>query len=167
MTWSVSGRGCCVQKLKAKEVRLLYNGKTLIHFNRGKTASLTEQVSNVHTELTPEYATIVRRYLKTRAGTEWLFGHPKDTLYDTMSKELLKAMRRLDPKYTQRGLRRGAAQELSRLGATEGGMMRFTNHKTASMLRLYLGEFAVTAKRGQELGRMLLPAPIVQPAQQE
>ena len=130
LAWATCGRvGCCLQ-LKKEDVHLGAEGAVAITFRRGKGV-LFRGPYTVHSRVPDFLVPAVFSLLQQRES--FLFKQ------QDLGKQLLHALRFVDPQLEQRSIRRGAAQALARTGLSEEMLMHFTGHTKVATLRRYLG----------------------------
>jgi hypothetical protein len=132
LAWMSAARVGCILQLATADATV-HQDKTLsLRFMRGKGVLARGTAYTVHTgAVPPEFLPRLLRFFSERRT--WLF--PKTFQGSTV----MKALRRVDPLYEQRSLRRGSLQQLSRQpGMTDELLLLFSGHATTKTLRRYL-----------------------------
>jgi hypothetical protein len=128
LTWLACGRTGDCRQLTSKDATLQDSTLTLT-FRRGKTIAKRGPYS-LHTKLPEEW----RPLLSIEDNdTKWI-----DTIRTASVKDILIALRRIDPSYENRSLRRGALQSLANSGTSEEVLLLFSGHTNVITLRRYL-----------------------------
>jgi integrase len=137
LAWISCARTGCILQLTRSD--LIMDGNTAsITFRRGKGALSRRTTYTIHTLVPPQFLERLNRYVATR----------RDWLFPTTTKgwQVKEAVRRVDPAYECRSLRRGALQQLATTpGISDEQMLLFSGHSSVVTLRRYL-DFGKKAK---------------------
>ena len=130
LSWVTCARTGCILQLTTADV--LVEGEILtITFRRGKGALSRRTQYTVHTMIPPEFLPRLNRWLQTRR--DWLF--PREL----KSWQIKDCLRRVDPEFECRSLRRGAIQQLATTpNITDETILLFSGHSNVVTLRRYL-----------------------------
>jgi hypothetical protein len=137
--WNVAGRGGDIRQLLISDLNVSKgSGATpptmTITFRRGKTAKRDQYAVGV-----PLPSVDTMKFLEAQRETgSWAFP-------GLSGKDLMLALRRVDPLLEQRSLRRGRLQHLAAKGWSDADLLEVSRHATIQMLRRYLDMGVVSA----------------------
>jgi integrase len=135
--WLTASRLGCILQLRMEDVEI-EESRFRVTFKRGKGVRLRGPYSVYSCPLPPQWMQIWQDYRATR--TVRMFP-------ESLTGEKLKnALRAINPDLEQRSIRRGALQELARVGTKEEDLMRFSGHTQVATLRRYLNWNQVNAR---------------------
>lgn len=145
-TWSLAGRFADVSRLLASQVRLVSTYVALT-FTEGKVVSRIGPWS-LHLPLKSEIGEkVFAKAVEARnAGRKYVFGDVEER-----RKELRKAAISVHPACNQHAIRRGAVQEMSRMGHRLSTIQMFTRHRSLEMTQHYLNKGAADMVQAKEV----------------
>jgi hypothetical protein len=135
LAWITTGRPGCVSQLRHEDITRTDEGLA-VTFRRGKTAKLRMKPYTVTT-----IPGAFNQFLNLEPGQPRRFLFPCDSPEDRkkLLKDLVGALRLVNPTFESRSIRRGALQHMARAGAPATVLMSFSGHGTVAMLKTYLG----------------------------
>lgn len=149
IAWATAQRTGCILSLQKKDVKMeeREDDKTIsdltVKISKGKGAK-AHQPYSVAVVLPDKWKRELERFIRRKQDEEFLFPAPTRRERLLLGTNIRVALRRVDSKYEQRSLRRGALQAMARAGTHEDVLMRISGHQRVQTLLRYLdwGDFA-------------------------
>lgn len=145
LQWGTAARPNCVLQLQVRNVCVDGDGAARVRFVAGKGVAARGEPYTVHTRL-GGWGPMVQRWLNARIMERFVFNRDRAEL---IKKGVRGALRRLNPRYGLRSIRRGAAVCMAERGTPITVIMHFTGHRSQATCLRYLdwgwhwGEMAV------------------------
>ena len=153
LMWTLVARSGDVLQLRTRNVHI-HGQRIKVLYTAGKTVMLTQKPYVVASFLGP-WAIFMALWLTTRKGHTFLF--PIENR-ESITKAILKAVKKIHPDLNTRAFRRGAAITLAQAGIPIRDIRQFTGHATDEMCARYLGwgwHAHEKVDKGQEQGKNL------------
>ena len=141
IAWSTAARVGDVLKLQTQDIKI-ERDQLMITWRRGKTIAKVQPYT-VITKPPPEWLALISRWTATRHT--WLFPSSITT------RNICTALRRVDPQYECRSIRRGALQTLAASGVTTKVMLLISGHTSERTLLRYLNWGQLGLNRRNEM----------------
>jgi integrase len=162
LCWVTAQRPCDILNMKPQHVSISPSGELSIKIVAGKTAG-SLGAHHIHSSVRhPAMLEAIQSWLQhCKYGYVFPIGSPYQRAI--VMRELLSALRAVDPSLESRSLRRGTLCCMAAAGASDAELLKWSRHTTKEALQRYLYDEKIPQAEHQLMQRLassaLLPAP--------